>query len=208
MRFLRILTILMSFFCLALSALSALSPPKCSSANSAMWFFYICDPFAERYGTGGKINSVHFCRVIATTHHCFLSGILSRHSAWRYLTFAKRFFFVLPFDHLYLSFYSLYLFLYSLYLFSKIQAKKIQASTSIRLRLMADSNSHKSADLALTLRGNGTNWGYFEIFCAFAAYGSLMWRSQLTFGFENRNVNRALVAKKREGGRGDQADRE
>ena len=30
----------------------------------------------------------------------------------------------------------------------------------------------------------------------------------MTFGFENRNVNRALVAKKREGGRGDQADRD
>ena len=47
-----------------------------------------------------------------------------------------------------------------------------------------------------------------RFFCAFAAYDSLMWRSQLTFGFENRNVNRALVAKKREGGWGDQADRE
>lgn len=130
-----------------------------------------------------------------------MSGILSCFSsAWRYLTFAKHFFFV----HL---FTTCIFFAIACIFFSKIQAKKIQASTSIRLRLMADSNRHKSADLALTLRGNGTNWGYFEIFLL-AAYGSLMWRSQLTFGFENRNVNRALVAKKMEGGRGDQADRE
>ena len=126
----------------------------------------------------------------------------------------QAFFLCPPFDHLYLLTTCIFLsiacifFYIACIFFSKIQAKKIQASTSIRLRLMADSNSHKSADLALTLRGNGINWGYFEIFCAFAAHGSLMWRSQLTFGFENRNVNRALVAKKREGGRGDQADRE
>ena len=50
-------------------------------------------------GTGGEIDFVS-CQ-----------GYYPAHSAWRYLTFAKRFFFVLPFYHLYLFFYGLYLFL-------------------------------------------------------------------------------------------------
>ena len=74
-------------------------------------------------GTGGEINSVHFCRVIATTHHCFLSGILSHFTAaWRSTRQAV---FLFP------SFYHLYLFFYSLYLFSQKPSKK---NTSFSLR--------------------------------------------------------------------------
>ena len=80
-------------------------------------------------GTGGEINSVHFCRVIATTHHCFLSGILSHFTAaWRSTRQAV---FLCPsFYHLYLFLCNLYLFSTACIFFSKIQAKKIQASHS------------------------------------------------------------------------------
>ena len=50
------------------------------------------------------------------------------------------------------TFLPLVSFFYSLYLFLKNSSKKIQASTSIRLRLMVGLSNHKSADLALTLR--------------------------------------------------------
>ena len=69
----------MSFFCLALSALSALSP---SIVQIVQCDFFICDPFAERDGTGDKIDFV-YCQ-----------GYYPVPSAWRYLTFVKRFFFV------------------------------------------------------------------------------------------------------------------
>ena len=117
MRFLRILTILMSFFCLALSALSALSP-SIVQIMQCDFFFYICDSFAERDGAGGKIDFVYCQGYYPVYIRLALPHI------------RQAFFLRPPFYHLYL-FTTCIFFFYSLYLFLKKPSKK---DTSFSLR--------------------------------------------------------------------------